>query len=132
MTRMKQQGFTVIELLSVIVVLIAVTALFFVQKNDIETIADDDTRRTSINAMYYNLEDVYFKQNNYYPETINKDTLKAMDEELFKDPDGISIGTSGSSFHYDPTMCEQGKCSGYTLRAELEKEADFVKSNRNQ
>ena len=78
--------------------------------------------------MHYALEKVYVKQNNFYPKTLTPDTLPAVDEELFKDPNGIMIGKSGSDFRYEPTGCSNdNKCQSYTIRSVMENEADFVK-----
>lgn len=128
---MKQRGFTVIELLVVIVILAVVALLFWQQKNQIESAARDDKRRTAVNAMYYNLEDVFYAKNKYYPKTISSENLTAMDKELFKDPNGVTLGTSGSNYRYEPVNCAANKCSGYTLRAIMENEADFVKNSKN-
>lgn len=128
---MKQRGFTVIELLVVIVVLAAVGWLFWQQKNQVESAARDDKRRTAINAMYYSLEDVFYAKNKYYPGTISAKNLTSMDKALFTDPDGVALGTSESDYRYEPTGCSGGKCKGYTLRALMENEADFVKTSRN-
>jgi prepilin-type N-terminal cleavage/methylation domain-containing protein len=127
---MKQRGFTVIELLVVIVLLAVIGTIFFVQKSQYESMDRDDRRRTSINAMYYNLEDVFYLKNKYYPKSINENNLTAMDGNLLKDPSGIKVGDSGSDYHYDSINCENDKCRGYTLRASLENEEDYVKSNR--
>lgn len=128
---MKQRGFTVIELLVAITILITVGAVFFVQKSNLESASRDDTRRTAINAMYYNLEDVFFVKNKYYPQTIDSKNLTAMDADLFTDPDGITLGTSGSDYRYEAKNCTlDGQCKAYTLRASLENEADYVKENR--
>lgn len=127
---MKQRGFTVIELVSLITVLSILGILFWTQKTDADRIARDDKRRTAINAMYYNLEDVFFVKNKYYPKSINSKNLTAMDKELFKDPDGIALGEEGSSYRYEATNCTDDKCRGYTLRADLEREADYVKEDR--
>ena len=56
---MKQRGFTVIELMVVIVLLLVIGVVFLVQKNNIEVAARDDTRKIAINSIYYNLEEVY-------------------------------------------------------------------------
>lgn len=127
---MRQRGFTVIELLFIVVVLVIIGVLFWTQKNDIEGISRDDKRRTAINAMYYNLEDVFFKKNGYYPRNISETNLTAMDKSLFTDPDGNKIGEADSRYRYEPTACNGEKCKGYSLRTSLEREADYVKSNR--
>lgn len=129
---MKQRGFTVIELLVVIVILIVGGWLFFSEKARVDAVTRDDARKTAINAMYYNLEEVYFPKNGYYPASIDSKVLRAMDANLFTDPFGTAINTSSSDYRYDPTGCTtDGKCTGYSLRAIMEREADFIKKNRN-
>lgn len=126
------RGFTVIELLIVVVVLLAASVIFFIQKSNIESAGRDDARRTSINAMYYNLEEVYAKANkSTYPRTLTAENLTAMDPELLKDPSGVKIGESDSDFRYEPTDCTDSTCKGYTLRSTLEQEDDYVKTNRD-
>jgi prepilin-type N-terminal cleavage/methylation domain-containing protein len=128
---MKQRGFTIIELLAAVVVLITIGVVFFVQKSNLESASRDDTRRTAINAMYYNLEDVFFVKNKYYPQSIDEKNLTAMDSKLFTDPNGNKIGSGESNYRYEPKDCSlDDKCKGYVLRAELENEADYTKSNR--
>lgn len=126
------RGFTVIELVIVVVLLAAASLLFFSQKHQVEVAARDDSRKTAINAMYYSLEEVYFKENKSYPRTITSENLKSVDPELFKDPNGIAIGEGNSSYRYEAFDCNENACKGYTLRSTLEKEADFVKESRNK
>lgn len=125
------RGFTVIELLIVITVFAVASVVFFVQKNHVEVAARDDARRTSINAIYYSLEEVYFAQNKSYPRTVNAEVLPSVDPELFKDPNGIRIGENTSDFRYEPLNCNGDSCKGYSLRTILEAEDDYVKTNRN-
>ncbi len=130
---MKQRGFTVIELLIAVALLIAIGAVFFIQKSNLESGSRDETRRTAINAMYYNLEDVFYAKNSYYPQSIDEKNLTAMDKSLLSDPNGQKVGSAKSDYRYEPTGCAMdGKCTGYTLRAALENEADFVKESRNK
>ncbi len=124
------RGFTVIELLVVVVLLIAASMLFFMQKNNVEVAARDEARKTSINAMYYSLEEVYFKQNGAYPRSINATTLPSVDPEAFKDPSGVKIGETDSDFSYEGTNCDGEACKAYTLRTTLENEDDYIKTNR--
>lgn len=124
------RGFTVIELVIVVAFLAVASVIFFVQKNNIEVAGRDDTRKTSINAMYYSLEEVYFKANSSYPRTVSAEILPSVDPDLFKDPNGVKIGESNSNFRYEPTNCDGTVCKSYTLRTTLENEADYVKTNR--
>ncbi len=124
------RGFTVIELVIVAGLFIVASVVFFVQKNQVEIAARDESRKTSINAMYYSLEEVYFKQNQSYPRTISAETLPSVDPDLLKDPNGIKIGEGTSNFRYEPLNCTNDSCKGYSLRTTLENEDDFVKTNR--
>jgi len=124
------RGFTVVELLIVVAFLAAASIIFFIQKNNIEVAARDDARKTSINAMHYSLEEVYFKEHKSYPRTLSAETLPSVDPELFKDPNGVKIGESTSNFRYEPTECNGDSCKSYSLRTILENEADYIKKNR--
>lgn len=126
-----KKGFTVIELIFIIIIFGIVGVLFFFQKQDVDAITFDTQSKTAINAMYYNLEEVFYSEYGYYPEEINEENLLAMDPQLFTDPNGNNLGTSGSTYRYDSTDCKNGKCKSYTLFAELKKENEYSKSSRN-
>jgi Tfp pilus assembly protein PilE len=130
---MKRRGFTVIELLVIIVILGVGGWLFFTERATINAEQRDSTRKTAINAMYYDLEEVYYEAHGYYPQTIDSKTLRAMDPALFTDPNGVKMGETGADYRYEPTSCStDGQCKGYTLRAQMEREADYTKTNRNK
>lgn len=126
-----KSGFTLIELIIVIVFASLALILFFVQKINIDAMERDDRRKIAINAMYYGLEEGYYAKNGYYPETISEENLTVIDPSLFTDPSGIVLGETGCSYTYEAANCEDGKCKEYTLRAVLEKEEDYIKKNRN-
>jgi len=126
----KSRGFTVVEIVFIVLVISVACVLFFLQKNSVTSVARDDQRKTAINAMYYSLEEVFYKTNGYYPSSIDETVLPSVDPALFKDPDGIKIGQSGSSYRYEPVNCTDNKCKAYTLRTTLDNEADFVKTNK--
>ncbi len=126
------KGFTVIEILIVVAVLAFASVIFFTQKNNVAAAARDEARKTAINTMYHTLESVYYTEHKAYPRTITKDTLPTVDPELLKDINGALIGEGDSQYRYEPTGCtDDDKCTGYSLRAILEKEDDFVKKNEN-
>ncbi len=125
------RGFTVIEILFVVVLIGAASIIFFIQKQDLSVVAQDNTSKTAINAMYYGLEEVFYPTNKYYPQTINSDNLKSVDPTLFTDQNGIKLGETGSIYTYSPTNCIDGKCKSYTLKTSLNKEADYIKTSRN-
>lgn len=127
------RGFTVIELLVAIVIVVTAGVLFFVEKSQIEQSRRDTERKVAINAMYYALEEVHYPQNKSYPNTIDSKVLRSVDPDIFTDPYGTKIGAEGAEYHYEPKGCTtDGKCSSYTLRVSLEREGDFIKTSRNQ
>ena len=119
-----------IELLVVITVLTIGCLIFFLQKDQLDATERDYRRKIAINAMYYNLEEVYYEKNKSYPLNIDSKTLRAMDPALFTDPSGVKLGDPGATYRYEPTNCSGEACKSYSLRADLEREADFVKTNR--
>jgi type II secretory pathway pseudopilin PulG len=130
---MKRSGFTVIELLVVITVLIVGGWVFYTEKATVNSTVRDSVRKVAINAMYYNLEEVYYEKNKSYPVTIDSKILRALDPALFTDPDGDKLGDANSDYRYEATGCDTaGTCTGYSLRSTMEREADYVKTNRNK
>ncbi|SRR6266550_707652 len=132
MTTNKQHGFTVLELIIAVVFLLAAGTIFYVQKRDLEVANRDSTRKTTINAIYYNLEDIFYPANKAYPEKLTADQLKGLDPTLLKDPNQVTVGDQNSDYTYEPKDCNGSRCKSYTLRANLEHEADYVKNSRNQ
>lgn len=128
----KQNGFTVIELVVLIMLLSIIGFVAWTQINHIEVAARDDKRRIAINSMYYTLEEVYFPANKSYPKVLNEKVLPSVDKDLFNDPQKAKIGTGESDYRYEPTGCNETGCKSYTLRADLEAEDDYVKTGRNK
>lgn len=147
----RNAGFTVIELIVVIVILAAASFLFLYQKNNLQTASQDERRKTAINSIYYNLEEVYYPKNGSYPATLTSSNLTAMDPALLTDTNGVKIDDkiddssldeetkkqltskdySLSEYIYEPVNCDMdGKCKGYTLRVDLANEADYIKKSR--
>jgi Tfp pilus assembly protein PilE len=127
----RTNGFTVIELIFIIVVASLASVLFFTQKYNIEVVANDNARKAAINAMYYSLEEVFYPANSYYPQTISSDNLKSVEPSLFTDSNDVKIGETGSIYSYSPTNCLDNKCKSYTLKATLDNESDYIKTSRN-
>lgn len=159
-----QRGFTVIELVVAAVVLIAAGVLIFIQVNNLKTASQDQQRKTAINAMYYALEEVYYKEHGAYPASLTSATLPSVDAALFTDPDGFTLGKEALSddelqklvnsgdasddvvkrlnavqagkspnYHYDATDCDtNGNCKSYSLRANMQTEAQYVKKSRSR
>lgn len=159
----RSAGFTVIELAVVAVVFVIAGVLIFIQLSNLKTANQDSERKTAINAMYYALEEVYYKKHQSYPSGLTSATLPSVDPSLFTDPDGFTLGkealsqdelekllTNGDTspdvekrlnalnagkslnYHYDATDCDSaGNCKGYTLRADLVAEGQYIKKNRS-
>lgn len=125
----KKTGFTVIEIIFVTIVTIAAAVLVITQTNSAEATMRDKERKTAINAMYFQLINVYYKQNNYYPENISPELLTGMDPALFTDPNGILMGEANSNYTYQASDCTESQCQKFKLTATLEKEAPYIKGN---
>ena len=128
---MNKKGFTVLEIVIVATFAGLLFLLFFLQKSNIDAFERDKDRKSAINAMYYALEESFYTEHKYYPEFISEDNIKVIDPSLWTDPDGHNLGDPASSYSYEAANCKDGKCKEYTLKAELEKEDDYIKRNRN-
>ena len=126
-----KQGFTVLEIVIVATFAGLLFLLFFLQKSSLDAFDRDEARKTAINAMYYALEESFYKEHNYYPEFISEDNIKVIDPSLWTDPDGHNLGDPASSYSYEAADCKDGKCQEYILKSKLEKEDTYVKYNRN-
>lgn len=141
----KQAGFTLIEMIIVFAVLVVLAVFFAIQRNDLEIASRDQTRKTAINAFYYDLTEVFYAKNKYYPQTISSENLKAVDPTLFTDPNEVTLNgdkcvytdandeqaTDGDcEYHYSASDCNnEGKCQAFKLRANMENEADYEKAS---
>lgn len=81
-----------IELVVTALVLALAGMLVFIQINNLKIANQNDQRKTAINAMYYGLEEVYYKQHQSYPQALTASTLPSVDPGLFTDPDGFTLG----------------------------------------
>lgn len=126
-----KKGFTILEIVIVGVFATLLFVVFFVQKSNIDAMQRDEHRKIAINAMYYALEESFYKEHQYYPEQISEDNLKVVDPALWTDPDGYNLGDPESSYSYEPANCKDGKCKEYALKSTLEKEDAYIKYNRN-
>ena len=78
-TRRFEKGFTVVEVMIVIVVLIVLATFFVIQRDGLEKANRDETRKQAINSMYYALTEGFYKENGYYPRTISREQLPTVD-----------------------------------------------------
>jgi prepilin-type N-terminal cleavage/methylation domain-containing protein len=140
----KQTGFTIVELLIVIVVIGILAALVITTFNGIQQKGRDTERQTDIKAIHGQLE-AAFAQFGYYPtlaeltnaggSTWRTDNMKGLDVAALEDPSGAVItstaATAGSrtySYIPSPANCDNAapetNCTGYQLAAGLEGEID--------
>ena len=92
----KQEGFTIVELLIVIIVIAILATLVLVTFTGTQQSARNTQRQTDIKAVASHLE-TYNAKNSYYPsltdlntETFITEQLKGLDRESTKDPKGTS------------------------------------------
>lgn len=135
----RNAGFTVIELVVVVVILMVAAFMFLGQKQNLEASMRDNKRKVDINTLHHNLEKVYFAEHKSYPRELNESTLPAVQPDTFKDPNGIIIngsrndlfGQTQSDYRYEAKECNQetGACKSYVLHTNLELEADYTKTS---
>lgn len=130
MKKITQAGFTIIELLVFVTVLVIVAVIVITNIRSIRAEGRDESRKTDINALHYQLEALHEKTG-FYPEELNETTLNGIDPESLKDTNGITIDQAGSDYIYTPNNCSEEKCGSYKLEATMEREADFVRESLN-
>lgn len=152
----KQSGFTIVELLIVIVVIGILAGLVITTFNGIQQKARDTERETDIKAIHAQVE-AFWAQKGYYPSLadLNDRTattgfvavnLKGLDSGAFQDPKGTATALvatpAANAYAYAVTnsagtSCEADDttCARYTLTATLEGTLNgsntFVKTSLN-
>ncbi len=135
--KLKQQGFTIVELLIVIVVIGILAALVITTFTGIQQKARNTERETDIKAIHGQVE-AYYAQNVKYPTLANMNdstwrsaNMKGLDQEALRDPKAASgtfvlaATSDADSYAYavTPANCDNdtgGDCTGYTLTATYE------------
>lgn len=125
----RQPGFSIVGLLVGIALLLGVGFFVFGQWQTAETSKRDSQRKVAINSLHYYLERSHFPAQKTYPIQLNEELLRGITPEETKDPAGRVIGEPTSDLRYEPFDCNGSTCAGYTLRADLEKEADFIRQS---
>jgi prepilin-type N-terminal cleavage/methylation domain-containing protein len=144
----KQSGFTIVELLIVIVVIGILAAIIITTFTGVQKKARDADRKSDINAIYSQVE-VYFAQNSKYPTLANlNDTtwrdanVKGLSADTIHAPNAsnalISDTTSTATDVYiyapGPANCDNGAngdCVSFTITANLESGGQFSKDGSN-
>lgn len=144
----KQQGFTIVELLIVIVVIGILAALVVTTFTGIQQRARNTERQTDIKAIHGQVE-AYYAQNGRYPTLANLNdgafrdaNMKGLDEEALKDPKGTTAtlvsSPAANAYSYEVTATGGGACDNsttdcaeYTLTATNEGGGTYTKENLN-
>ena len=146
----KSKGFTIVELLIVIVVIGILATLVIVTFTGIQQKARDSKRKTDIGAVQAALES-YYSSNNTYPTVtdLNSSTwissnLKGFDINALQDPKGNSptviSGTtpSGTQYAYNvtPSGCDDSAnsanpCTNFGIYAKLESDGSTISKVSN-
>jgi prepilin-type N-terminal cleavage/methylation domain-containing protein len=139
----KQSGFTIVELLIVIVVIGILAALVITTFTGIQQRARNTERETDIKAIHGQLE-AYYAQNGYYPTlavVTASGGLPGLDPEALTPPgtgatqiDSAAATTLKYQYNPSPSGCDNtgtNECTGYTLEAALEGGGTYTKTALN-
>lgn len=146
----KQSGFTIVELLIVIVVIGILAALVITTFAGIQKKARDTERTTDVKAIHSQLE-AYQAQFGKYPTLANlqdnawitsDNGLKGLDAGATHDPKGAAgnnvagaIGTNAYAYVATPANCDNAApatdCATYVLTATLEGGGTFAQASLN-
>lgn len=140
----KQQGFTIVELLIVIVVIGILAALVITTFTGIQRKARDTERQTDIKALHGQLE-AYYAQYGYYPGLgeLNTTTLAGLDGDALTAPNSTTAVDAATpttaKYQYAPTQADGTSacttalenCATYDLRALLEDGNTYNKDSLN-
>jgi prepilin-type N-terminal cleavage/methylation domain-containing protein len=139
----RQSGFTIVELLIVIVVIGILATLVIVTFSGIQQKARDTKRKTDINAIDSHVEAYYANSGNYPTlAAVNDATwrgtnMKGLDPNALQDPKGSSqalvSAPAANGYAYEPTGCSgtatTDTCTAFTLTATLEGSGTYVKKS---
>ncbi len=144
--RKQESGFTIVELLIVIVVIGILAALVLNTFQGVQARARDTERETDVNALHTQYE-VYYNDNGFYPlyATANDATnFPGLDVEALNDPNNNALqsgavpAANGTDHQYYyaplPAGCDNTAtdCAAYTLGVVLEDSGDqYVKNSLN-
>jgi general secretion pathway protein G len=132
--KLKNQGFTIVELLIVIVVIGILATLVITTYNGVQSKARDTKRQTDINAIQGQVE-AYNTNAGFYPTLANINSgawravnMKGLDANALQDPQGnaqaLVAAPAAKSYAYAPLPagCDDSatSCTSYTLTATLE------------
>jgi prepilin-type N-terminal cleavage/methylation domain-containing protein len=146
------KGFTIVELLIVIVVISILALLVITTYSGIQAKARNSKRQTDIQAVQTQLE-AFFSQNGYYPNLANMNdsswldtNMKSLDQNALSDPSNptssktLASTPTDKQYSYQVTNSSGGSCESddttcakYTLTAKYEGtvngQTTYVKEN---
>jgi prepilin-type N-terminal cleavage/methylation domain-containing protein len=146
----RSKGFTIVELLIVIVVIAILATLVIVTFTGIQQKARDSQRQTDINAVDSHLEAYYAEHGNYPTAAQMNDAtwvstnMKGLDAAALVGPKGGTVTNTGTAAgdHYDYKATEGGTtacnatgttddtaCDTFTLSALLESGSAYTKKS---
>lgn len=153
--KVTQKGFTIVELLIVIVVIGILAALVITTYSGIQQRARDTERQTDLKALQGHLE-TYYTDNGSYPAsdelgstsatnlTFIGDNMKGLKREALRDPKAAAgayaLGTTATAtqYGYAPTNDDEdactaaaGDCTKYTLTAIRESDKTTITVGSN-
>ncbi len=152
---LRQQGFTIIELLIVIAIIGILAGLVLNNFQGAQAKARDAQRQTRINSIHSKLEE-YYNNNGGYPDgTVTSSLLGGLDAAALNDTGGAAITYTGgfitsttapsptvtatAQFNYQAYGCTAAgaqttvgaTCSKYVLSSYMEKVATYTKNSLN-
>lgn len=128
----RSEGFTIVELLIVIIIIGILSALVIVTFTGIQQKGRNSERQTDLNAISSHIA-AYHAENGSFPTLANlqsaswvSDNLKGLPAEALNDPratadtKGLAATASPTQYGYACVLVGEDACGGYTLSAKLE------------
>ncbi len=137
-TQTNQKGFTIIELLIVIVVIGILATITAIALGGANERARDAKRESDVKSLQTALEAYYTIGNATYPTeadfvnpgSFRDDNFQGLDDSVFQDPnadDGVMATTpTQGQYAYEGVDCDANGCAGYTLSVYLEGEEEYL------